>query len=125
MRSQHHLRIGRRFHRLEQMVRRVGKRRGTTRPSHEFQLTPEVEQLLSKAYIPLLTNLVGVFSEALTAEHVEVLLRQAGKALAKDLSGGRRLSGDLRSRAADTGRRSAALSTPGRANATDCRASLA
>jgi predicted ArsR family transcriptional regulator len=82
------------------VVRRVGKRPGTTRPSHIFQLTPEVEQLLSKAYIPLLTNLVAVFAEALTAQQVDALLRQTGKALANELSRGRRLSGPLKSRAA-------------------------
>ena len=82
------------------LVMRVGKRPGTTRPSHVFELTPEVEQLLSKAYIPLLTNLVGVFAEALTAQQVDALLRQTGKALANELSRGRRLSGNLRSRVA-------------------------
>src|SRR5687767_15852519 len=40
------------------VVRRAGQRAGTTRPSHVFELTPEVEQLLSIAYIPLLTNLI-------------------------------------------------------------------
>jgi predicted ArsR family transcriptional regulator len=82
------------------VVRRVGKRPGTTRPSHVFELTPEVELLLSKAYIPLLTNLVGVFAEALTAQQVDALLRQTGKALADELSPGRRLSGKLGSRVA-------------------------
>src|SRR5688500_14022718 len=47
------------------VVRKGGKRRGTTRPSHVFELTPEVEQLLSKAYMPLLTHPVDVFAEAL------------------------------------------------------------
>jgi predicted ArsR family transcriptional regulator len=82
------------------VLRRVGKRPGTTRPSHVFELTPEVEQLLSKAYIPLLTNLVGVFGEALTAQQVDGLLRRTGKAIANELSRGRRLSGNVRSRAA-------------------------
>jgi hypothetical protein len=41
------------------MVSRVGKRPGTTRPSHVFELTPEVEQLLSNAYIPLLMTALG------------------------------------------------------------------
>ena len=82
------------------VVSRVGKRPGTTRPSHVFELTPEVEQLLSKAYIPLLTNLLGVFSDALTSEQVEVLLRRTGQTLAKELSRGRRFSGTLKSRVA-------------------------
>ena len=44
------------------VVRKVGKRPGATRPSHVYELTPEVEQLLSKAYIPVLTHLVEVFA---------------------------------------------------------------
>jgi predicted ArsR family transcriptional regulator len=44
------------------VVRRIGRRPGTTRPSRIFELTPEVEQLLSRAYIPLLTQLVDVFA---------------------------------------------------------------
>jgi predicted ArsR family transcriptional regulator len=82
------------------VVRKVGKRPGTTRPSHVFELTPEVGQLLSKAYIPLLTHLVDVFAEALPADQVEVLLRTTGKRLAHELSRGKRLSGGLRSRVA-------------------------
>src|ERR671912_1388639 len=75
------------------VVRRVGKRPGTTRPSHVFELTPEVEQLLSKAYIPLLTHLVDVFAQALPAQQVETLLRLTGQRLAGELSRGRRVVG--------------------------------
>lgn len=82
------------------VVRRTGKRPGTTRPSQVFELTPEVEQLLSKAYIPLLAHLVRVFADALPAPQLDALLRQAGKGLAGELSQGRRPAGSLRSRAA-------------------------
>ncbi len=81
------------------VVKRVGTRPGTTRPSHLFELTPEVEQLLSKAYIPLLTELVGVFAEALPPQQVAGLLRRTGKALANELSRGKRPTGNLRTRA--------------------------
>src|SRR5918996_533058 len=47
------------------VVRRVGQRRGATRPSQGFELTPEVEQLLAQAYVPLLTELVRAFTERL------------------------------------------------------------
>jgi predicted ArsR family transcriptional regulator len=80
------------------VVRKAGKRPGTTRPSHLYELTPEVEQLLSKAYIPLLTHLVGVFADVLPAQQVETLLRRTGKALAGELSRGKRVSGSLKSR---------------------------
>jgi predicted ArsR family transcriptional regulator len=82
------------------VVRKAGKRPGTTRPSHVFELTPEVEQLLSKAYIPLLTGLVEVFAEALPADQIAALLRRTGGGLAQQLTRGKRLSGGLRSRAA-------------------------
>ena len=82
------------------VVRRAGQRPGTTRPSHVFELTPEVEQLLSSAYIPLLTQLVDVFAAGLPADQLETLLRQAGKKLADELSGGKRPAGNLAARVA-------------------------
>ena len=82
------------------LVRRVGQRAGTTRPSHVFALTPEVEQLLSSAYIPLLTHLIDTFAEGLPAGEVETILRQAGRKLADELSHGRRPAGDLAARVA-------------------------
>jgi predicted ArsR family transcriptional regulator len=82
------------------VVHKVGKRPGTTRPSHVYELTPEVEQLLSKAYIPVLSQLVGVFAEALPTQQVETLLRRTGKALASELSQGKRIAGGLKARAA-------------------------
>jgi DeoR family transcriptional regulator, suf operon transcriptional repressor len=82
------------------VVRKAGKRPGTTRPSHLFELTPEVEQLLSKAYIPLLTGLVEVFAEALSADQIEALLRRTGSGLAQQLTREKPVSGSLRSRAA-------------------------
>ena len=82
------------------VVRRAGHRPGTTRPSQVFELTPEVEQLLSSAYIPLLTQLVEVFAASLPAAQLEAMLRQAGKKLADELSRGRRPAGNLASRVA-------------------------
>jgi predicted ArsR family transcriptional regulator len=81
------------------VVRRVGRRPGTTRPFHVFELTPEVEQLLSQAYLPLLTQLVQVFANALPSEQIEALMRTAGKGLATELPSGKLSVGaSLRSR---------------------------
>ncbi len=80
------------------LVRRVGRRPGKTSPSQLFELTPEVEQLLSQAYLPLLRHLVGVFAGGLPAHQVDTLLRQAGKTLADELALGKPFSGSLRSR---------------------------
>jgi predicted ArsR family transcriptional regulator len=80
------------------VVQRVGRRPGTTRPFHVFQLTPEVEQLLSQAYLPLLTQLVQVFANALPTQQVDALMREAGKGLANELALGKRPSDTLQSR---------------------------
>lgn len=82
------------------VVRRAGRRPGATRPSLVFELTPEVEQLLSSAYIPLLTQLVDVFSDSVEADQLERLLRQTGKKLADELTNKKRPAGDLPSRIA-------------------------
>jgi DeoR family transcriptional regulator, suf operon transcriptional repressor len=82
------------------VVQRTGQRPGTTRPSHVFELTPEVEQLLSSAYIPLLTSLIDTFADGLPTDQVETMLRQAGRRLAGELSRGKRPAGNLSSRVA-------------------------
>ena len=82
------------------VVRRAGQRAGTTRPFQVFELTPDVEQLLSRAYVPLLTQLVEVFTHGVPAPQLERMLRQAGKKLAQGLSGGRRAAGSLGARVA-------------------------
>lgn len=79
------------------VVQRVGRRAGTTRPSRLFELTPDVEQLLSQAYVPLLTHLVDVFANGLPARQLDALMREAGKKLAGTLSAGR-APGNLRAR---------------------------
>ncbi len=81
------------------VVQRGGRRTGATRPSQIFELTPEVEQLLSRAYIPLLTRLVDVFAETLPDRQVNTLLRQVGEKLARDLAPVP-AAGSLRSRVA-------------------------
>jgi predicted ArsR family transcriptional regulator len=80
------------------VVRRVGRRPGTTRPSHVYELTPEVEQLLSEAYVPFLTQLVHLFSNALPSKQIDALMRDVGKGLANELPIGKRPSGTLRAR---------------------------
>jgi predicted ArsR family transcriptional regulator len=82
------------------VVRRAGQRPGATRPSQLFELTADVQQLLSTAYIPFLIQLVDVFAERLPARQLESMLRLAGKRLAIDLLGGKRPTGPLVSRAA-------------------------
>jgi predicted ArsR family transcriptional regulator len=82
------------------VVERVGRRPGTTRPFHLFQLTTRVEQLLSQAYVPLLMQLVEVFAHTFPANQVNALMRDAGKGLANELPFARRPTAPLRERVA-------------------------
>jgi predicted ArsR family transcriptional regulator len=82
------------------VVQRTSQRRGVTRPSQVFELTSQVEQLLSQAYVPLLTQLVRVFARALPGEVVDDLMRETGRELAQLLLNGTRSSGAVAGRAA-------------------------
>ena len=82
----------------EGLVQRVGQRAGTTRPSQMYGLTAEVEQLMSRAYIPLLSEVVRVFSGALLPAEVDGLMREVGRSLAAQLRPAKSDPGDLRSR---------------------------
>jgi predicted ArsR family transcriptional regulator len=65
-----------------------------------FELTPEVEQLLSQAYVPLLTQFVRTFTRGLPTRAVNAFMRDAGKGLAEELSGGKKPVGTLAARVA-------------------------
>lgn len=80
------------------VVRRVGQRAGTSRPSHLFGLTAEVEQLLSRAYLPLMTQFVQVFTASLPRRQVERLMREAGAAVGAQLTAGKMPPGRLAAR---------------------------
>jgi predicted ArsR family transcriptional regulator len=64
------------------IVQRAGQRSGTTRPSQMFALTPEVEQLLSGAYVPLLSELVRQSAARFKPKELRELMRNTGKGLA-------------------------------------------
>ena len=64
------------------IVQRAGRRSGTTRPSLIFALTPEVEQLLSGAYVPLLIELVRQAAARFKPRELRELMRHTGRGLA-------------------------------------------
>lgn len=68
---------------------RVGK------PATFYQLSPDAEQLFSKAYLPLLLSLLGAIGERLPPEELRPLLKEVGHRLAMEIS---RPSGDLSQR---------------------------
>ena len=80
------------------LIRRGGLVRGPTRPSSVFESTAALEQLLSGAYIPLLTHLVRAFAGGLEPPRLHALMRKTGHSLALEVTRGQRVTGDLRTR---------------------------
>jgi predicted ArsR family transcriptional regulator len=78
------------------LVQRSELRRGTSKPARTYMLTPEAELLFSRAYVPVLTQLLHVLSERLDAAEFDVLLRDVGRQLMADRP---RPAGDVRQRA--------------------------
>ena len=78
-------------------VERRGMRRGRTKPSHVYELTGQAEQRLSRAYIPVLTQLLHVLAERLSSAEFDAVMRDVGREL---LAGQSRPRGALKARAA-------------------------
>lgn len=85
------------------LVRQVGTRRGegAGKPAVLFEMTPDAEPLLSRAYAPVLGALLEVLGDELSARDARRLLRATGRRLAAALGG--RASGDLAARAQAAG----------------------
>ena len=64
------------------IVQQRGVRPTGGKPAYAYEVAPEAERLFTKAYIPVLTQLVAVLEERLTPAELEVLLRDVGRRLA-------------------------------------------
>lgn len=64
------------------LVQQRGSRRGSSKPSYIYALTPAGEDLFAKAYVPVLRQLLEVLHERMTADEMEVLLQATGRRLA-------------------------------------------
>ena len=62
-------------------VARRGVKRGKTKPSQIYELTHVGERQLSRAYIPVLTELLHVLSDRLDAGEFESVMRAVGRRL--------------------------------------------
>ncbi len=80
----------------EGLVEHQVMRRGVGKPAHEYRLTAEGEVRLSRAYLPLLNDLLRVVEARLGPGEMEAALREAGRGLAP----AERPEGDLSERVA-------------------------
>jgi predicted ArsR family transcriptional regulator len=67
------------------LVRQSGERKGTRKPAVEYQLDPEAETALSRAYVPLVAALMQVLATRLSPAELERVLRDAGRRAAEGL----------------------------------------
>jgi predicted ArsR family transcriptional regulator len=81
------------------MVRQRGSRRGegAGKPAVVYELHPDAEPLLSRAYAPVLGALLEVLSAQLPPREMRKVLRETGRRLAASVGG--QASGDLSARA--------------------------
>ncbi len=78
------------------LVQQVGQRRGPSRPARVYALSRDADLLYSRAYIPVLTELLHVLASRLSAGEFDALMREVGERL---LAGRPRPTGDERQRA--------------------------
>jgi DeoR family suf operon transcriptional repressor len=67
------------------VVRPHGLRKGGGKPSVTYELAPEIEPMLSKAYRPLFGALLESLAATLPKAQLVTLLRDAGRRLAREL----------------------------------------
>jgi predicted ArsR family transcriptional regulator len=77
------------------VVHQRGVRSTGGKPAYAYEVTPEADRLFTKAYVPVLTQLVAVLEEKMSADELKSLLSEVGRRLA----GSGNLTGDLRARA--------------------------
>jgi len=63
------------------LVHQHGSRRSSSKPATVYDLTTAAEELFSRAYGPVLRQLLDELNERMTAEEVEALLRSTGRRL--------------------------------------------
>lgn len=78
------------------VVEQRGLRPTGGKPALTYDVAPAAEHMFTKAYIPVLTQLVGVLAERMAPADLEAVLRDVGRRLA---AGRGRAGGDLRARA--------------------------
>jgi predicted ArsR family transcriptional regulator len=77
-------------------VERAGVRRGISRPAQVYALSRDADVLFSRAYIPVLTELLHVLDSRLGRGEFDAVMRQVGERL---MAGRPRPTGDPRQRA--------------------------
>jgi predicted ArsR family transcriptional regulator len=82
----------------DQLVEQRGTRRGTSKPARTYAVTMQAELLFSRAYIPILTQLVHVLASRMSPGEFDSVMREVGRGAMAERAGPR--GGTLRERVA-------------------------
>jgi predicted ArsR family transcriptional regulator len=66
------------------LIQRSGTRRGPSKPAQVYALSPEAELMFSRAYPPILTELLHVLSTKVAPADFDALMREVGSRLLAD-----------------------------------------
>jgi predicted ArsR family transcriptional regulator len=62
-------------------VEQKGARQGTSKPARTYGVTAEAELLLSRAYVPILTQLLHVLAARMPRRQFDAIMREVGRGL--------------------------------------------
>jgi predicted ArsR family transcriptional regulator len=66
------------------LLQRTGLRRGSSKPAQTYALSPDAELLFSRAYAPVLTQLLHALAARLPPEELDALMRDVARGLTAD-----------------------------------------
>jgi predicted ArsR family transcriptional regulator len=65
----------------EELIEQRGTRRGTSKPARLYGVTTQAELLFSRAYIPILTQLLHVLARRMSPAEFDSVMREVGRAV--------------------------------------------
>lgn len=65
----------------DQLVEQRGSRRGTSKPARLYGVTTQAELLFSRAYVPILTQLLHVLARHMSPAEFDSVMREVGRAV--------------------------------------------
>jgi predicted ArsR family transcriptional regulator len=68
----------------DELVEQQGARRGTSKPARIYGVTTQAELLFSRAYVPILTQLVHVLAHRMSAGEFDSIMREVGRGAMAD-----------------------------------------
>jgi predicted ArsR family transcriptional regulator len=63
----------------DELIEQRGTRRGTSKPARTYGVTMQAELLFSRAYIPILTQLIHVLAQRLTRAEFDSVMHEVGR----------------------------------------------